>query len=129
MRRLFTIVFSAALLLALGSAQGTWAQNNKVWELGTYPGGTWVTTWHINDLNVIAGLGDVDGSGYTHTLAVPLFGPTAGNGPTLAHCLASSPSGVKSRLTDLGHRTGGQWLHRIGRAHARCGLDQGNRHG
>ncbi len=53
--------------------------HEKIWELGTYTGGTWVTTWHINDLGVIAGLGDVnDGSGYTHTLEVPLFGPTAG---------------------------------------------------
>jgi len=54
----------------------------KIWELGTYPGGTWVTTWQINDLGVIVGLGDVstigDGSGYTHTLEVPLFGPNAG---------------------------------------------------
>jgi probable HAF family extracellular repeat protein len=67
-------------------SRGFHAQANpddeKIWELGTYPGGTWVTTWHINDLGVIAGLGDVsainDGSGYTHTLEVPLFGPTAG---------------------------------------------------
>ena len=54
----------------------------KIWELGTYPGGTWVATWHINDFGVIVGLGDLspigDGPGYTHTLAVPLFGPTAG---------------------------------------------------
>jgi len=55
----------------------------KIWELGTYPRGTWVATWHINDYGMIVGLGDVppigrDGLGYTHTLAVPLFGPTAG---------------------------------------------------
>ncbi len=52
-------------------------------ELGTYPGGTWFSTWHINDLGVIVGVGDVppigrDGVGYTHTLVVPLFGPNAG---------------------------------------------------
>ena len=67
------------LTASLGSyAQANRDDRTKYWELGTYPGGTWVTTWHINDLNVIAGLGDVDGSGYTHTLAVALFGPNAG---------------------------------------------------
>jgi probable HAF family extracellular repeat protein len=60
------------------NTQANLNHKEKIWELGTYLGGTWVTTWHINDLDVIAGLGDVDGSGYTHTLAVPLFGPTAG---------------------------------------------------
>jgi hypothetical protein len=53
----------------------------KIWELGTYPGGTWFSTWHINDLGVIVGLGDVpgpDGVLSNHTLTVPLFGPRAG---------------------------------------------------
>ena len=55
----------------------------KVWELGTYSGGTWFSTLDINDLGVLVGVGDVppigsDGFGYTHTLAVPLFGPRAG---------------------------------------------------
>jgi probable HAF family extracellular repeat protein len=82
MRKLSGIVFSAVLLL-IGSTQGTWAQKNKVWELGTYPGGTWFTTESINDLGVVVGRGDVppigsDGVGYTHPLAVPLFGPHAG---------------------------------------------------
>jgi len=53
----------------------------KIWELGTYPGGTWVTTCgsmtrrdrRPRDASAIG-----DGSGYTHTLEVPLFGPTAG---------------------------------------------------
>ena len=101
MRRLFTIVFSTALLLALGSAQGTWAQNNKVWELGAYPGGTWVTTWHINDLDVIAGLGDVDGSGYTHTLAVPLFGPNAGEWTDLGTLAGEQSIGCQEPLDGI----------------------------
>jgi probable HAF family extracellular repeat protein len=55
----------------------------KIWELGAYPGGTWLTTWHLNDFGVVVGRGDVppigtDGVGYTHTLAVSLFGPNAG---------------------------------------------------
>lgn len=82
MRKLFTIVFSAALLL-IGSAQVTRAQKPNVYELGTYPGGTWFTTMSINDPGVVVGRGDVppigpDGVGYTHPLAVPLFGPHAG---------------------------------------------------
>ena len=63
-------------------AQANRDDSAKIWELGTYPGGTWFATWHINDLGVIVGLGDIspiDGAaGYTHTLAVPLFGPRAG---------------------------------------------------
>ena len=71
------------LTASLGSyAQSNWDDKTKHWELGTYPGGTWFTTWQINDLGVIVGLGDVspidDGSGYTRTLEVPLFGPNAG---------------------------------------------------
>lgn len=62
----------------------------KVWELGTYYNtGTWFATWHINDFGVIVGLGDLspigDGPGYTHTLAVPLFGPHAGEWLTGRH--------------------------------------------
>ena len=81
MRKSLSIAFSAALLIS--SAQLTWAQKGKVFELGTYPGGTWFTTESINDLGVVVGRGDVppigdDGVGYTHALAVPLFGPHAG---------------------------------------------------
>jgi probable HAF family extracellular repeat protein len=59
------------------------ANPNDLWELGTYPGGTWFASWHINDLGMIVGVGDVppigpDGVGYTHTLAVALSGPDAG---------------------------------------------------
>lgn len=52
----------------------------KIWELGTYPGGSWFSTLNINNFGVVVGYGDIppigsDGFGYTHTLAVPLFGP------------------------------------------------------
>ena len=55
----------------------------KIWELGTYPGGTWFASWRLNDLGVIVGRGDVppidpDGVGHTHTLVVNLLGPHAG---------------------------------------------------
>ena len=76
MRKLFSMVFLAVLLLIV-SGQGTWAQQNKVWELGTYPNGTWAVTGDINNFGLVAGQGDLpDGS--THSLAVSLFGPRAG---------------------------------------------------
>jgi len=57
--------------------------SNKVWELGTYPGGTWAALGDINDYGIAVGTGDVpplgpDGVGETHPLAVSLFGPHAG---------------------------------------------------
>jgi uncharacterized membrane protein len=76
MRRSFSIMFWAILLL-IGSAQPTWAQKQKVWELGTYPGGTWAELHGINDTGVAVGSGDVAGD--LRMIGVPLFGPNAGN--------------------------------------------------
>ena len=102
MRRLLSIVFSAILLLIV-SAQGTWAQNNKVWDLGTYPGGTWATLGDINDLGVAVGFGDVpDGS--THPLAIHLLGPNAGKWIDLG-TLGGTDSGWEegyNRVSDTG---------------------------
>jgi len=51
--------------------------NLKVWELGTYPGGTWASMGDVNDFGIAVAQGDLpDGS--THNLAVPLFGRHAG---------------------------------------------------
>jgi probable HAF family extracellular repeat protein len=75
MRKLFSIVFSAVLLL-IGSAQGTWAQKVKVYELGHYPGGTWAEPTEINNSGVVVGYGDIP-SGFTRPIGVPLFGPQA----------------------------------------------------
>ena len=59
------------------AASASAADSLRTWELGTYPGGTWVGLGDINDFGVAVGFGDIaDGS--THTLAVPLFGPQAG---------------------------------------------------
>ena len=67
------------------SAQALPARSNQVWQFGTYPGGTWAALQGINDFGIAVGLGDVpplgkgpNGEGYTHTLAVPVFGPHAG---------------------------------------------------
>ena len=64
-------------------AQGNPDHASKIWELGTYPGGTWAALGGINDFGLAIGFGDVppigdDGVGYTHTLAISLFGPRAG---------------------------------------------------
>ena len=105
MRKLFIILFSAALLV-IGSAQLTWAQKPNVYELGTYPGGTWFATWHINDRGVLVGLGDVppigsDGVGYTHTLVVPLFGSNAGEWIDLDTLGGEQPKGWEEPITDI----------------------------
>jgi hypothetical protein len=77
----------------------------KYWELGTYDGGTWLTTWHINDLNVMVGLGDLspmnDGSGYTRTLGLPLFGPNAREWSDLGALAVEQPIGCEEPLDDI----------------------------
>jgi len=50
---------------------------NKIWELETYPGGTWASMGDVNDFGVAVAQGDLpDGS--THNLSVALFGRHAG---------------------------------------------------
>ena len=49
MCKLFSIMFSAVLLL-ICSAQGTWAQKTKVYDLGHYPSGIWAELHGINEL-------------------------------------------------------------------------------
>lgn len=77
----------------------------KYWELGTYTGGTWLTTWHINDLDVMVGLGDLSpiggGSGYTHTLALPLFGPNAREWTDLGALAVEQSIGCGEPLDDI----------------------------
>jgi hypothetical protein len=75
-RKLFGIVFTAVLLLIV-SAQGTWAQRVKVYDLGHYPGGTWAELHDLNDLGVAVGWGDVAG-GDIRMVGVPIVGPDAG---------------------------------------------------
>ncbi len=93
----------------VGVSQSSNTQANpdggKIWELGTYHGGTWFATWHINDFGVIVGLGDLspigNGPGYTHTLAVPLFGPTAGEWIDLGALRRKQPKGWQEPLNDI----------------------------
>ena len=75
MRKLFSIMFWTVLLL-IGSAQVTWAQHTKVYDLGPYPGGTYVVANDINNADVVAGYGDA-ADGYMHAFGVSLHGPNA----------------------------------------------------
>ncbi len=88
MRKLFSLMFSAVLLLMV-SAQGTWAQHVKVYDLGHYPSGTWAELHGINDLGVAVGEGDVAGD--QRMIGVPLYGPNA---------RAWFESGVSSSVVD-----------------------------
>ncbi|HVN03243.1 MAG TPA: hypothetical protein VMT86_02430 [Bryobacteraceae bacterium] len=76
MRKLFSIVFSVALLLIV-SGPGAWAQKGKVYDLGTYPGGTWAEAGGINDFGVLVAQGDT-ADGDSHLFRIGLFGSQAG---------------------------------------------------
>ena len=73
----------------------------KIWELGTYPGGTWFASQHISDFGVIVGRGDVPPDGYNHTLLVPLFGPHAGEWYDLGTLGGTQPTGWEEPLADI----------------------------
>ena len=65
------------------SAQANVSGETKIWELGTYSGGTWAALNDINDFGMAVGIGDIppigsDGVGYTHSFVVALFGRDAG---------------------------------------------------
>lgn len=100
------------------NARANRGDGTKVWELGTYSGGTWFATWHINDFGVIVGLGDLspigDSPGYTHTLAVPLFGPHAGEWIDLGTLSEEQPMGWQEPLNDISN-TGLVATHSTGR--------------
>jgi probable HAF family extracellular repeat protein len=57
--------------------QAAAAKQDAVYDLGHYEGGTWAESRGINDYGLVVGFGDIP-SGYTRPVAVPLFGPTAG---------------------------------------------------
>ncbi len=63
--------------------------------LGTYPGGTWFTTESINDHGWVVGLGDVPPDGFTHPLAVRMFGRHAGEWIDLGALGGVQPKGFE----------------------------------
>ena len=54
------------------------AHQSRIWELGTYPGGTWASMGDVNDFGVAVAQGDLPDS-TTHNFAIPLLGPRAGD--------------------------------------------------
>ena len=78
------------------TAQAT-AHQSKIWELGTYPGGTWASMGDVNDFGVAVAQGDLpDGS--THNFAVPLFGPLAGEWIDSARWVERRAVGTRASL-------------------------------
>jgi probable HAF family extracellular repeat protein len=73
MRKRLLILVGAGLLV-LGATQASWAQKGGVWDLGTYPHGTWADPRGINNAGVIVGSGDI-ASGDTRAIGVSLHGP------------------------------------------------------
>jgi probable HAF family extracellular repeat protein len=72
----------------------------KVWELGTYNGGTWTWLGDVNDFGLAVGMGDI-GDGHTRTLAVPLFGPGAGQWFDLGRLAQEDETGVEEPLVAI----------------------------
>lgn len=53
------------------------ARKTRVWDLGTFPGGTWAEAGGINDFGVLVAQGDTGSDGDNHLFTVRLFGPDA----------------------------------------------------
>ncbi len=70
MFRLRSVLLLVALL-SIGSAQPGWTQN-KAYDLGHYPGGSWAELHAINDFGVAVGFGDV-ASGDTRMMGVKSY--------------------------------------------------------
>ncbi len=51
------------------------AHNVKVWDLGTYTGGTWAEAGGINDFGVLVAQGDTGPDGDNHLFTIRLSGP------------------------------------------------------
>ena len=60
------------------AAQAAPACKTKLWDLGTFPGGTWAEAGGINDFGALVAQGDTGPDGDNHLFTVRFFGP---NGP------------------------------------------------
>lgn len=59
------------------SAQTFAAHNTEVWDLGTYPGGTWAEAGGINDFGALVAQGDTASDPQTHLFTIQLSGTHA----------------------------------------------------
>jgi probable HAF family extracellular repeat protein len=57
---------------SLGGETAT-AHATQVWDLGTYPGGTWAEAGGINDFGVVVAQGDTGSDSQTHLFTIQLF--------------------------------------------------------
>ncbi len=72
MRKRLLILVGAGLLVLSGT-RASWAQKDGVWDLGTYPGGTWADARGINNAGVVVGYGDI-ASGFDRGVGTSLRG-------------------------------------------------------
>ncbi|MBZ5547673.1 MAG: hypothetical protein LAO22_06860 [Acidobacteriia bacterium] len=77
--RTFGATQNPALTMSSPSSNtgGTAIKIVKTWDLGVFPGGTYVELSDVNDFGFAVGTGDLP-NGETHTLGVTLFGPHKG---------------------------------------------------
>lgn len=57
------------------TAQAAPACKTKLWDLGTFPGGTWAEAGGINDFGVLVAQGDIGPDGDNHLFTVRFSGP------------------------------------------------------
>jgi len=100
--------------------------HTKVWDLGTYPGGTWADVGGANDFGVAVAEGDTDSDSATHLFTIQLFGPRAPQwsdlgainayaGWFLWPAIADTGTIVGSAATDDGYVHAFAWAKKSGR--------------
>jgi len=77
-QRIFNAVHrSSGTANAISSAQALTAHHDIVWDLGTYPGGTWAEMGGVNDFGVAVAQGDTASNGQPHLFKIQLLGPNS----------------------------------------------------
>ena len=71
------------------------ARQNKVWELGTFPGGTWASMGDVNDFGIAVAQGDVS-DGSTTTSPFPCLAGMRESGLTSARWVERKAVGTRA---------------------------------
>jgi len=77
----------------------------RVWDLGTYPGGSWSWVNDINDFGVVVGWSMISGPDQQHPAIISLFGPNALQWVDLGTLGGEAPPGVSAEafgISDTG---------------------------